>query len=104
MANWSPNENEVRYLANIEVGGQALVPCLVWDALRIPCALVGQVFADDIGTQIVDRVAKTEWIDFEWMMSNQRVPESESLEHGFPKRSCFTKIGAKLGAVALKNP
>lgn len=64
-------ETHTKPLSNVEVGGQSLVPCLVWDALSIPCSIAGKIGADDYAEQIINRLSKTTWIDFEWLMKNQ---------------------------------
>ena len=59
-----PSRVGIAPLATVEVGGQAMVPTLVWDALRIPCALASNVADDEFGEQVLNRLKLTEWIDF----------------------------------------
>lgn len=68
---WTP-QGDRRFLTNLEVGGQSLVPCLVWDALRIPSALVAPLHADEFGRKVIERLQKTEMLDYEWVTLNQR--------------------------------
>jgi len=69
-ATWEPGRQpranrDKRPLVSHEVGGQALIPTLIWDALGIPCALCSQVAGDELGSRILGRLAKTHWIDFQ---------------------------------------
>jgi hypothetical protein len=62
----------VKFLTALEVGGQALVPCLVWDALRIPCSISAPIFDDEFGQFIIDRLGTSEWIDFSIVTTFQK--------------------------------
>jgi hypothetical protein len=65
QASWSPTApTEKRLLTTTEVGGQALVPCLVWDALGIPCAFMSHVWDDDLGRNVLRALQGTKWVDF----------------------------------------
>jgi hypothetical protein len=58
--------------SHFEVGGQTLIPALVWDALRIPCALLSQVCTDEHGNSISQRLGRAKWLDSEGVQ--QAVP------------------------------
>lgn len=88
-ASWAPDATSTKILTNVEVGGQALVPCLIWDALRIPSALVAKLYADEHGQRVLARLQKTNWLDFEWTARNQVVrsvsdPELGNLDGSVP--------------------
>lgn len=71
-SSWVPgNEDKRRVLVSYEVGGQALIPTLIWDALRIPCGLISEVYSDDFGRRILHRLQDAEWVDFTGVKQNQ---------------------------------
>jgi sugar/nucleoside kinase (ribokinase family) len=78
-ASWSPiAPAEKRLLTTTEVGGQALVPCLVWDALGIPCAFMSHVLDDDLGRIVLRALQGTKWVDFSGVTQVANGPEKKS--------------------------
>jgi sugar/nucleoside kinase (ribokinase family) len=75
---WAP-DGSPRPLITEDPGGQALVPVLVWDALRIPSALVSRIYTDEAGGKILAYLGSTNWVDYEWVSLNQRLTRPKAL-------------------------
>lgn len=73
---WTPSQKDKkRILVSYEVGGQALIPALIWDALGIPCGLVSQVYSDEFGRAILHQLQRADWIDFSGV---KQLPKGEA--------------------------
>ena len=77
---WSAEKAELtqelgKPLSNIEVGGQSLIPCRVWESIGLPCALAARIGTDEYGERIVRALQKLKWVDFEWVMENQLIQQ-----------------------------
>lgn len=59
-------KNEGELHTPLEVGGQSVVPCIVWDALGMPCLIVAGVGDDALGDfALAELSSRTEFLDFD---------------------------------------
>lgn len=60
-----------------EIGGQATVPCVLWDKLGLPSGLIGVIRDDDTADEIIRCLARSEFLEFDTLV---QIPISRERE------------------------